>query len=349
MSKLNQNSNTVNPPEADEDNSSIRPARKDGGTITRAQLIHVAQDLLQRPIAFHRIFARIGGGVTAGLMLSQAWYWTPRAKNAEKWFYKSQLEWEEETGLTRREQETARRNLKERGLIEEKLAGVPATLHFRVNVEKFFEALCPEQQSSLAETCKLDCTEQPSKFGGNVETTSETSSETSSETTHTQHLRAVGAVAVCGGSRFTIEECRRYAKHLQSTGQGIKNPGGYATSIHRTGKADVLIEEFLNRTPEQVEEIRITPANQNLFFGEAVQLLQAMMAVGREPQAIIDDMPLDDDTRRRLIEKFIKVQPHGLKASDNLRNTPGPEFKPAEYKHEQLLNPPAVERHQSAS
>lgn len=51
------------------------------------------------------------------------------------------------------------------------------------------------------------------------------------------------------GSRFTLEECRKYAKHLQSTGQGINNPGGYATTIHRTGEADVLIESFLH--PEE--------------------------------------------------------------------------------------------------
>jgi hypothetical protein len=47
------------------------------------------------------------------------------------------------------------------------------------------------------------------------------------------------------GSKFTIEECRKYALHLQSTGQGINNPGGYATTIHRTGEADMLIESFL--------------------------------------------------------------------------------------------------------
>ncbi|MBC7910646.1 MAG: hypothetical protein H7Y30_09110 [Pyrinomonadaceae bacterium] len=47
------------------------------------------------------------------------------------------------------------------------------------------------------------------------------------------------------GSKFTIEECRRYAEHLRSTGQGINNPGGYATTIHRTGEADALIEVFL--------------------------------------------------------------------------------------------------------
>jgi len=57
--------------------------------------------------------------------------------------------------------------------------------------------------------------------------------------THTQ-------AGVRVGSKFTIEECRRYAEHLRSTGQGINNPGGYATTIHRTGEADLLIEGFLH-------------------------------------------------------------------------------------------------------
>jgi hypothetical protein len=48
------------------------------------------------------------------------------------------------------------------------------------------------------------------------------------------------------GSRFSLEECRRYANHLKQTGQGITNPGGYATKISRSGEADAFIEAFLN-------------------------------------------------------------------------------------------------------
>src|SRR5215207_989603 len=66
--------------------------------------------------------------------------------------------------------------------------------------------------------------------------------KTIKETTQTQDEPVVGVRA---GSKFTIEECRKYAQHLQSTGQGINNPGGYATTIHRTGEADMLIESFL--------------------------------------------------------------------------------------------------------
>ena len=46
------------------------------------------------------------------------------------------------------------------------------------------------------------------------------------------------------GSKFTLEECRKYATHLHATGQGITNPGGYATTIYRSGEADPLIESF---------------------------------------------------------------------------------------------------------
>jgi DNA-binding Lrp family transcriptional regulator len=47
-------------------------------------------------------------------------------------------------------------------------------------------------------------------------------------------------------SRFSLEECRQYAEHLKQTGQGITNPGGYATKIFRSGEADTFIEAFLN-------------------------------------------------------------------------------------------------------
>jgi hypothetical protein len=57
-------------------------------------------------------------------------------------------------------------------------------------------------------------------------------------------------VSVC--SRFRLEDCQQYANHLKLTGQGITNPGGYATKIFRSGEADALIEAFLN-PPTQID------------------------------------------------------------------------------------------------
>lgn len=58
---------------------------------------------------------------------------------------------------------------------------------------------------------------------------------------------ALGAPAV-GKSKFSLEECRLYADHLHTTGQGITNPGGFAMTIYRSGISDAFIEKFLHPT-----------------------------------------------------------------------------------------------------
>jgi hypothetical protein len=137
--------------------------------------------LLTRPIAYHRIFAQIGGGATAGLMLSQAWYWTPRV-DEQGWFYKSIAEWEEETGLTRTEQETARERLIKRELLEVKRAGMPARLYFRVNVEKLASLIAENPHTSLQETRKQEEAEPAYLIAENLQTTIE-DAETTTKTT----------------------------------------------------------------------------------------------------------------------------------------------------------------------
>tara|TARA_Y100001001_G_scaffold59284_2_gene56143 strand:- start:13897 stop:14682 length:786 start_codon:yes stop_codon:yes gene_type:complete len=91
--------------------------------------------MLDRPIAYHRVFVRLGTGCTGAIFLSQALYWTKRT-NQDGWFYKTQADWEEETGLTRYEQETARKKLKSLGALEEVKRGVPCKVYYRVNAEK---------------------------------------------------------------------------------------------------------------------------------------------------------------------------------------------------------------------
>ena len=85
------------------------------------------------PITFHRCLVPVAGGVTAALMLSQAiWMTETLAQKTEGWFMCSQEQWTQETGLTRWEQETARRALRRAGLLVERRLGMPAKLWFRV-------------------------------------------------------------------------------------------------------------------------------------------------------------------------------------------------------------------------
>ena len=96
---------------------------------------------LDRPIAFHSVFVDLGVGVTGALMLSQAVYWHHRTKDPEGWFYKTQAEWQDETGLKRTEQERARRALKSIGVLEERKKGIPARLFYRLNEQVLLDAL----------------------------------------------------------------------------------------------------------------------------------------------------------------------------------------------------------------
>jgi len=99
-------------------------------------------EVFDLPVSFHRCLVPITGGVTAALMLSQA-IWTTQAieRTANGWFSKSQDQWTDETGLTRWEQETARRALRSAGFLEERRVGMPAKLWFRVRPEVVWRAL----------------------------------------------------------------------------------------------------------------------------------------------------------------------------------------------------------------
>ncbi|CZU52235.1 TPA: hypothetical protein N0X07_002997 [Enterobacter hormaechei] len=112
--------------------------------------------LVDRPIAFQRSFVRLGVGITGALLLSQIVYWQNRMEG--NWFYKTQTDLEEETGLTRYEQEGARKKLVSCGVLEEAKRGIPAKLYFRVNQERLEELLLGENQhSGMGKTNKQGC------------------------------------------------------------------------------------------------------------------------------------------------------------------------------------------------
>jgi len=112
--------------------------------------------LVDRPIAFQRAFVRLGAGITGALFLSQIVYWQNRMQG--QWFYKTQLDLEEETGLTRYEQEGARKKLVSCGVLEESKRGIPAKLYFRVNADRLEEILMGHnQQAGMGKTNEQSC------------------------------------------------------------------------------------------------------------------------------------------------------------------------------------------------
>lgn len=97
--------------------------------------------LTSKPIAFYPDFSAVAGSTNAGVLLSQLLYWKDKELDPDGWIYKTQKDWLTETSLTRSEQETARKKLRDCGVLEEKLKGNPAKLYYRINFDSLIIAL----------------------------------------------------------------------------------------------------------------------------------------------------------------------------------------------------------------
>ncbi|MFJ3409457.1 phage replication protein [Pseudomonas protegens] len=158
------------------------------------------QELLDRPIAFQRAFVTLGVGITGALMLSQAIYWSNRTDDQDGWFYKTMEEWEAETGMTRSEQESARKKLVKVGALQEMKKGVPCRLFYRVNIEAIRANLSAENpQSSLQESCKQGCSKPASKLARKPQAITETTTEITPEITADTLSPSSGEPAASGG------------------------------------------------------------------------------------------------------------------------------------------------------
>jgi hypothetical protein len=182
-------------------------------------------DVLDRPIAFNPAFKKITGSTVAALMLSQAWYWSKRTSDESGWFYKTIAEWEDETGLTRSEQETARKHLK--GIMEVELRGVPATLYYRLDKQKIME-LIGVQFAETLQTRLQEPREQDSDNPTNINRTEITTEITTDGVPPNYPMEWQIGV----GQKTVImqddELARRVdAANLIATGMGIKSNAVY--------------------------------------------------------------------------------------------------------------------------
>ncbi|HEU4754681.1 MAG TPA: hypothetical protein VFU47_16355, partial [Armatimonadota bacterium] len=142
----------------------------------------------ERPISFYRCLVEPAGSVAGALMLSQALYWTPRSDDPEGWFFKTGEEWSAETGLSRWEQETARRRLRERGIWLEERRGKHGKLHCRVDLVRLAAALADHLcgNASKSKTPADQCGKTTNHIEGKpqrhvTETTAESTAETTGE------------------------------------------------------------------------------------------------------------------------------------------------------------------------
>jgi hypothetical protein len=100
------------------------------------------KDLLpNRTVGYSPDLARAVGGATVGLFLSQLLFLSDKGANTEGWVYKSEAEMGRETGLTKREQQTARRKLLSLGVIAIERRGFRFSYHFKVIWERLYQVI----------------------------------------------------------------------------------------------------------------------------------------------------------------------------------------------------------------
>jgi hypothetical protein len=141
------------------------------------------KDLLpNRTVGYSPDLARAVGGATIGLFLSQLLFLSDKGANTDGWVYKSEAEMGRETGLTKREQQTARRKLLSLGVIQIVRKGFKFTYHFKVIwqrlyqvIEKFLRgqtvATEPKQQQQNVPTEPVqNVATQPAQWQQNVST-----------------------------------------------------------------------------------------------------------------------------------------------------------------------------------
>jgi len=93
---------------------------------------------LGRPVAYYPKLAEFLGSVTAAIFLCQFAYWSGKEKNKGE-IFKTAEEIKKETGLTIKQQKTARKILKAKGYLKEELRGIPAKIHYVFDWDKISE------------------------------------------------------------------------------------------------------------------------------------------------------------------------------------------------------------------
>jgi hypothetical protein len=158
------------------------------------------KDMLpNRVVGYSPDLARAVGGATTGLYLSQLLFLSDKGANPEGWVYKSEAEMGKETGLTKREQQTARRKLLSLGVIAIMRGGFRNTYHFKVIWEKLYQVIAGSKRPQTVATEKDERAQtvptepvqnvatQPAQWQQNVSTKWKQNGATHNRENHTEN------------------------------------------------------------------------------------------------------------------------------------------------------------------
>src|SRR5215204_6206055 len=126
-------------------------------------------------------------GPEGGIFARQLLFWEGKGHDAEGWIYKTQREWTAETGLSRRQQDKARRVLAGKEVLEEDRRpnphnGYRPQLYYRLDLAALTETLNPSSRpSGTSAQANVPGINEQTSVPGSTERTSENTAENTQE------------------------------------------------------------------------------------------------------------------------------------------------------------------------
>ncbi len=242
---------------------------------------HALGPLLGPSVAYHRILAHVTDGVHAALMLSRALHLARQERQGPNtaWIVRSCRQWTDDLGLTRREQETARRLLVDLGLWEERQVGMPRRTAARVRIDVLIGLLsilpttdqthtsrgglhgddlacsaAPIRESIASDSPPPDSTEAPTRWGRN----------------RPHSADPFAGLLIQGSTSSTLQPPHRFDAGLSRDadlgGGGLVFPSSFASEEREAARvlldpvasqAQLLLDELSGRM--QANAVRSTP------------------------------------------------------------------------------------------
>ena len=211
-----------------------------------------------RPVAYYPEIAIRLGNVKAALFLCQFLYW--HEKGQSEWTHKSIEEITQETGLSKKEQMSARKLLREQNLMEEDNKRLEHRVYYRVNIDRLNDwwegdfPKCPKVTSGSAERELGGVTKGNSVY---TETTSYTTPEITSPPLSPPHENSA--------EKKNNEE--GIIKIWNEVVQKKLNGGRVFLDDDRRRKIRSLFSEYFNNDPELWRAYCVQVANCKFLMG----------------------------------------------------------------------------------
>ena len=267
-----------------------------------------------RAVAYYPTLSKFFGSINASIFFTQLHYWQSRTSD-ERGVHKTSDQWTEETGLSYREQATARQHLVKQGFLIETPERLKHRIYFRLDLlalDASFEAWTKAQfandENAIGEMRKAQSAEDvlrssPSAanaVGGLTKTHSVNKEKITTEITAESSSSGTAGAAPAAGKRVDGGAKKDTKKPAKKRAKKIPAPAASAPTDGAMDAAEVALQEACRATwaayslayeqRYKVKPVRNAPVNANvkalvkrLGYEEAPQVAEWYVANVHEP------------------------------------------------------------------